>query len=344
MTTGIVSRRRFITTAAAGSALAAPAIATAQPKIRWRCQSMWSAAETSYKAFEDFCKRVGVATGGRLEIQPFPSGAVVGAFETLDAVSAGVLDAQSTAPVYWSGKDAGFSVIGDLNFAYQHPWQAEAWYYHRGGLDMLREAYARYNVYPVGVSWWGLEALVSKKPLQGTDDLKGLKVRTPQGMFAEILTKFGASIVVVPGGEVYSSLDKGVVDAADWGTESMNFRMGFFEVAKTSIRIGHSMPVQEFAVNTAKWNALPADLKGIVASCVREWTWDQVQRIAVEDTRAVSDIRSKGGTAGTWSDAEIEKMRKLAQATWADWSKKTPLAKKAYDSQIAWLKALGILA
>lgn len=341
--TAKVSRRGFIATAAV-STLGVPAIATAQAKIRWRAQSMWSASETTYKAFEDFCKRVGVATGGRLEIQPFSAGAVVGVFETLDAVSAGVLDAQSTAPVYWAGKDAGFSVIGDLNFAYQHPWQAEAWYYHRGGLDMLREAYARYNIYPVGVSWWGQEALVSKKPLKSAEDFKGLKVRTPQGMFAEIISKLGSSVIVVPGGEVYSALDKGVVDAADWGTESMNFRMGFFEVAKTSIRIGHSMPSQEFAVNKAKWDALPADLKAIVSGCVREWTWDQIQRIAVEDTRAMADIRSKNATAGTLPDAEIAKMRTLAQKTWEDWSKKTPLAKKAYDSQIEWLKALGILA
>ena len=338
------SRRGFITAAAAGSALAFPMVATAQPKTRWRAQTMWSAAETTHKAFEDFCKRVAAATGGRLEIQPFAAGSVIGAFETLDAVGAGVLDAQSTAPVYWSGKDAGFSVIGDLNFAYQHPWQAEAWYYHRGGLEMLREAYAKYNVYPVGVSWWGQEALVSKKPIRTTDDFKGVKVRTPQGMFAEIMTKYGASVVVVPGGEVYSALDKGVVDVADWATESMNFRMGFFEVAKTSIRIGHSMPVQEFAVNAAKWKALPDDLKGIVSSCVREWTWDQIQRVAVEDTQAVANIRGKGGTAGTMPDGEIVKMRTLAQKTWDEWSRKTPLAKKAYDSQTEWLKSLGLLA
>ena len=341
---GSISRRNFIASAAAASAIGAPAIALSQPKIRWRAQSMWSASETTYKAFEDFCKRVGAATGGRLEIQPFSAGAVVGVFETLDAVSAGVLDAQSTAPVYWSGKDAGFSVIGDLNFAYRHPWQAEAWYYHRGGLDMLREAYARYNVYPVGVSWWGQEALVSKKPLKTTEDFKGLKVRTPQGMFAEIISKLGASIIVVPGGEVYSALDKGVVDAADWATESMNHRMGFFEVAKTSIRIGHSMPSQEFAVNKAKWDALPADLKATVSTCVREWCWDQIQRIAVEDTDALAQIRSKGAATGTLADAEIGKMRALAEKTWEEWSKKSPLAKKAYDSQIAWLKALGVLA
>ena len=338
------SRRRFIAAAATGTALAVPMIATAQTKFRWRAQTMWSAAETTHKAFEDFCKRVGVATGGRLEIQPFAAGSVVGVFESLDAVSAGVLDAQSTAPVYWAGKDAGFSVIGDLNFAYQHPWQVEAWYYHRGGLDMLREAYAKYNVYPVGVSWWGLEALVSKKPVRSTDDFKGVKIRTPQGMFAEIMTKYGASVVVVPGGEVYSALDKGVVDMADWATESMNFRMGFFEVAKTSVRIGHSMPVQEFAVNVDKWKALPDDLKAIVSSCVREWTWDQIQRIAVEDTQAVANIRGKGGTAGAMPDAEIAKMRALAEKTWEEWSKKTPLAKKAYDSQLAWVKALGLVA
>ena len=137
-------------------------------------------------------------------------------FESLEAVSGGVLDGQSTAPVYWSGKDAGFFVIGDPNFARQHPWQAEAWYYHRGRLDLLREAYARYNLYPVGVSWRGQEALVSKKPLKSTDDLKGLKARTPQGMFAVIISTLGASVVVVSGGEVCSALDKGVVDASDW--------------------------------------------------------------------------------------------------------------------------------
>ena len=150
-----LSRRTFIASTAAGASLAAPAVVKAQTRIRWRCQSMWSAAETTYKAFESLCKRIGEATAGRIEVQPFPAGAVVGVFETLDAVGAGVLDAHSSAPVYWTGKDAGFAVLGDLNFAYTHPWQAEAWFYHRGGLDMMREAYARFGVFPVGVSWWG---------------------------------------------------------------------------------------------------------------------------------------------------------------------------------------------
>ena len=81
------------------------------------------------------------------------------------------------------------------------------------------------------------------------DDFKGVKFRSPQGMTAEILTKLGASIVVLPGGEVFSALDKGVVDAADWGTISMNERMGFHAIAKNPTKVFHSMPVQEFSVN-----------------------------------------------------------------------------------------------
>lgn len=209
---------------------------------------------------------------------------------------------------------------------------------------MLREAYAKYNVYPVGVSWWGVESIVSKKPIMTLDDFKGVKFRSPQGMTAEILTKLGASIVVLPGGEVFSALDKGVVDAADWATISMNERMGFHAIAKYPTKVFHSMPVQEFSVNAAAWKALPDDIKAIVQSSTREWTWDQVQRVAVDDVRVLKDLSGKGVKHVIWDDAQMAKMRELAHKTWEDWSKKTPLAKQAYDSQLAWLKDLGISA
>lgn len=343
------NRRRFIAVgglAVAGGAatLGAPMVARAQQPIRWRAQSMWSAAELTYKAFQDFCERVKAATNGRLVIEPFAAGAVTGVFETLDAVSAGVLQAHSSWSGYFSGKDAGLAVLSDFVFGYQYPAQAEQWFYYKGGLDMLRQAYAKYNVYPVGVSWWGVESIVAKKPIKTMDDFKGVKIRSPQGMTAEILTKLGASIVVLPGGEVFSALDKGVVDAADWATISMNHRMGFHDVAKYPTKLFHSMPVQEFAVNVAAWKALPDDIKAIVTSCTREWTTDQVQRVAVDDLRVAKELKEKGVTEYVWGDAEMQKLRALAQKTWEDWSKKTPLAKQAYDSQLAWLKELGLVA
>jgi len=342
-----MNRRRFLRTSAVAGTVAlagAPALVRAQQATTWRCQSMWSAAELSYKCFEDFCERVKQDSNGRLVIQPFAAGAVTGVFESLDAVTAGVLQAHSSWPGYWTGKDAGLAVISDFVFGYQHPWQAEAWFYHRGGLQMLRTAYAKYNVYPVGVSWWGVESVVSKKPLTKMEDFKGVKFRSPQGMTAEILTKLGASIVVLPGGEVYSALDKGVVDAADWATLSMNQRMGFHEVAKYPTKLFHSMPVQEFSVNMDAWKKLPDDLKALLATATREWTWDQIQRIAVDDARVAKELAAKGVVAATWPDAEQAKIRALAEKTWDEWSKKTPLAKQAYDSQLAWLKDLKVIA
>jgi TRAP-type mannitol/chloroaromatic compound transport system substrate-binding protein len=163
-------------------------------------------------------------------------------------------------------------------------------------------------------------------------------------MTAEILTKLGASIVVLPGGEVFSALDKGVVDAADWGSVSMNERMGFHGVAKNPTKIFHSMPVQEFSVNLAAWKALPDEIKAIVQSTTREWTWDQVQRVAVDDVRVTKELAGKGIKYVVWDDTQMAKMRELAVKTWEDWSKKTPLAKQAYDSQLAWLKDLGVVA
>ncbi|HEY3074085.1 MAG TPA: TRAP transporter substrate-binding protein [Burkholderiales bacterium] len=338
------SRRTFLKAAAGGALAGAPAIVRAQEVTTWRAQTLWSAAELTHKCFEDFCERVKNASKGRLVIQPFAAGSVTGAFETLDAVTAGVLQAQASWPGYWTGKDAGLAVISDFVFGYQHPWQSEAWFYHRGGLQMLRQAYAKYNAYVVGLSYWGVESIVSKKPINRMEDFKGVKFRSPQGMTAEILTKLGASIVVLPGGEVYSALDKGVVDAADWATVSMNQRMGFHDIAKYPTKLFHSMPIQEFTVNMDAWKKLPDDLKALLHTAVREWTWDQVQRIAVDDVRVTRELAAKGIKLAQWPEPEMVKIRALAQKTWEEWSKKTPLARQAYDSQLAWLKELGVLA
>ncbi|MEO5881363.1 MAG: hypothetical protein ABIQ06_03030, partial [Caldimonas sp.] len=192
-----MERRKFIQASVAG-AIAAPAVVKAQQAAKWKMQSMWSSAELTYKVFQDLCTHINQLCAGKLEITPFAAGAVTGAFETLDAVSAGVLQGHSSWPGYFSGKDPGLAVISDFVFGYQNPWQAEAWFTQKGGLEMLREAYAKYNVYPVGVTWWGVESIVAKKPIKSMADFKGVKFRSPQGMTAEILTKLGASIVVLP--------------------------------------------------------------------------------------------------------------------------------------------------
>jgi TRAP-type mannitol/chloroaromatic compound transport system substrate-binding protein len=330
-------------------ALAIIAVFTANPvfaqkTIKWKAQALWSAAELSYKTFVDFCKRVKVLTNGRLEITPYSAGTIVPTFECLDAVTNNVMQAMHQWPGYFSGKEPAFAAISDLIAGYSHPWQKDAWMYYKGGWEMLNEMYRPYNAYTVGWMFWGVESLISTKPIRKMEDFRGLKMRVPHGMTALLMQKLGASVVVLPGGEVYSALDKGVIDASDWATPSMNQRMGFFEVAKYYIYPGfHSMPLGGFTVNINEWNKLPDDIKQILKTACREWCWDSIERIAIDDIRANAEMKGKGVTAITWSDEDLARVRLVAQEIWDEFSKKSPMTKKVIDSQKAWLRELGLI-
>ncbi len=323
--------------------LMTPALAAEKP-IKWKAQALWSAAELSYKTFVDFCQRVKVLTNGRLEIKPYAAGAIVPTFDGLDALQNNVLQALHTWPGYFAGKEPGFAAISDLVAAYTHPWQKDAWLYYKGGWEMLNELYKPYNAYTVGWMFWGIESMVSTEPIRRMEDFKGLKMRVPHGMTAMLFQKLGASVVVLPGGEVYSALDKGVINTSDWATPSMNQRMGFFQVAKYYNYPGfHSMPIGDFTVNINEWNKLPDDIKQILKTATREWCWDSVERIAIDDIRAVDEMQKKGIIALRWSDEDLSRVRAVAMEIWDEYAKKSPMAKKIIDSQKAWLRELNLL-
>src|SRR5205085_12357820 len=120
-----MERRKFIQASVAG-AVAAPAVVRAQAGAKWKMQSMWSSAELTYKTFEDLCTHINKLCAGKLELTPFAAGAVTGVFETLDAVSAGVLQGHASWPGQLAGQDPGPAVISDLVFGFLNPWQADA--------------------------------------------------------------------------------------------------------------------------------------------------------------------------------------------------------------------------
>ncbi len=342
-------RRRFLQAVAASSTAAAfagmPAIVLGQATTRWRVQTLWGSGEETFKFFQEFCEKVKANTQGRLEIQPFAAGAVVGAFETLDAVSNNVLQGQSTYPGYWAGKEPALAVIGDFAFGYRSPDQQQRWLDEKGGMQMLRQAYSKYNAYTVGCTWWGVESLTSKRAIRRPEDFKGVKHRGAQGIAAETIAKMGASIVVIPGGEAYSALEKGVVDCVDWSTISVNAKMGFFEIAKFATYPGfHSMPIQDFTVNAAAWKALPDADKAILEKTFREFSDSQVSRIAENDKRVAAEVKTKGVELVAWSDADLTRARQLAQVVADEWAAKGPLAKQAVDSQRAFLREIKLLA
>ena len=169
-------------------------------------------------------------------------------------------------------------------------------------------------------------------------------MRVPEGLGAEVWRRAGAGVVTLPGSEVYTALERGVIEAADWGTLGMNQDLGYHKIAGFPLYPGfHSMPSAEIAVAMPKWNALPKDLQLMLEVATRDFARDMIQRVAVEDYKAAEAAKSQGVELVNWSTEERKKFRKLAEAAWADWAKKSPMAKRVYDSQMAFLKKLALI-
>lgn len=348
MTDTIRTTRRKLLTGAATAGAAAAIAAVPRPARAdtrtWKMQSLWQAGAINQKIFDAFATRVGAVTGGRIEITPLPVGSIVAYNETLDAVANGIIEGQHGGTTYFAGRDAAFALIGDLNGGFETPWQMQMWYEYGGGLEVTRELYAEFGLYFVGPVWWGVESIPSKNPLNGIDDLKGVKIRAPEGIGAQIFQEIGANVVTLAGSEVYTALERGVIDATDWGTVSMNADLGYQKIAKYALYPGvHSMPAADVAVNLDEWNSLPDDLKAAVEMATRDFARDMVERIALLDLQAAKSLREQGITLINWSPEERKKFRQVAQGVWAEWADKSALAKKAYDSEVAFLQKLGLL-
>lgn len=338
--------RRNILAAGAGLAatagLAAPALA--QKTHRWRIQTLWQAGTVNQQAFERFCDNVKAMTDGRVQITPLAAGAAVGTLETLDAVSRGLLDGHHPATVYWTGRNPAFGVLGDLNGAYDATYQAQDYFENYGGLDLLKEAYKPFKIYPIGVAWWGIESIPVNRPVRSPEDLKGLKMRLPQGMSADIFAKFGVVAVNLPGTEVFSGLDRGVIEAADWGTLGMNAEIGLHEKAKYALFPGfHSMPTGDVSVNQDRWDALSPDLKAILTTAVRDFNRDMVQSVAKQDAATAVALAEKKVELISWSPESRRKFRDVASQVWEEYGKKNDLCRKAVDGQVGYLKSRGLM-
>jgi TRAP-type mannitol/chloroaromatic compound transport system substrate-binding protein len=235
-------------------------------------------------------------------------------------------------------------LIGDLNGGFETPYQAQMWFEYGGGLELARDIYKRFNIQYVGPVWWGVESVPAKRPLNTLADFKGVKMRVPEGLGADIWRRAGVGVVTLPGSEVFTSLERGVIEATDWGTLGMNHDLGYHKIARYPLHPGfHSMPSAEIAINMQKWNALSPDLKVLVEMAVRDFAREMVQRIAMEDMKAAETAKVQGVTLVEWSPEERRKFREISRQAWADWAKKSPAAQQVYDSQVAFLKRLQLI-
>ena len=171
-------------------------------------------------------------TEGQLLIECLPAGAIVGTFEMFDAVKAGVFDAYHSFDVYWVGKVPVCTFLSSYPFGMDRPDQWDTWYQVLGGKEIAREAYGKHNMMYLGPIQHDDNLIHSKVPIRSFEDFKGKKIRYPGGIIADIYRAAGVSTVLLPGGEVYPALEKGVIDASDFVGWAVNYNLGFAEIAK----------------------------------------------------------------------------------------------------------------
>ena len=308
----------------------------------WKLQTFWGGSSIPQTVIEEFASDLKMATNGELNITVLPNKAIVPHNQSLQAVGSGILEMHKNTPCYSAGIDSAFGMLCEVNAAYANSYQFLTWYYKAGGLELARELYAKHNLYFVGPVPWGTESIPSQNPISSVSEFKGVKIRMPEGPSSDLFRAIGAAPVTVPGSEVYTSLEKGVISATDWGTLSINDATGLHDVASYAIYPGiHSVPVGDVSVNLDKWNALPDHLKEAIELGVRKLGMDMVQTFEALDAEVAAQAEEKGITLVNWSDEERAKLRAAAVDIWAKTGAGSEMATRIYESHMAWLRALG---
>ncbi|GGO82790.1 lactate-binding periplasmic protein [Marinobacterium nitratireducens] len=305
----------------------------------WTFQTSENTGEPQFeikKAWADNIKRM---SGGRIEIEILPVNAVVQANQTLDAVSSGILQGHLTDPSYFSGRDPAFGMLGNLVGAWGDPLEFLDYMKYSGGEEIYNELVEPYGVHLIGAAATGLEAFVSTKPIRTVADLKGLKLRAPEGMVYNIFQKAGATPVNLPGSEVYTALEKGVIDAADYTVFATNYDQGLYSFAKYPNYPGfHSLPMVSVSLNKEIWDGLPADLQAILETATDDMAYEMVAKLKARDIVAAKKARADGDiTIIDMAPEERAKFRNIAKEEWKVWAGKSELNQKIYDSVVAYL-------
>jgi TRAP-type mannitol/chloroaromatic compound transport system substrate-binding protein len=341
-------RRRFLkkaaTGAAAAGAMAAPAVSVAQT-TSLRFQSTWPAKDIFHEYANDFAKKVNDMAGGKLKIEVLPSGAVVGAFQALEAVNKGTLDGAHGVVAYHYGKNTALALWGSGPAFGMDPNMVLAWHYYGGGKALLDEIYKSINMDVVSflygpqpcqpLGWF-------KKPVARAEDMKGLKFRTV-GLSVDIFNAMGLSVNPLPGGEIVPALDRGLIDAAEFNNATSDRILGFPDVAKNCMLQSFHQSGEQFEIlfNKGKYDALAPELKAIIDYAVQASSADMSWKAIERNSKDYEELKKSGvkfyKTPDAILRAQLDAWDKIIDAK----GKENALFKKVLDSQRAFAQRAG---
>lgn len=339
------SRRNMIKGAAvAAGAMSVPMVATAQTTTL-RFQSTWPAKDIFHEYANDFAKKVNDMASGRLKIEVLPSGAVVPAFQLLEAVSKGTLDGGHGVIAYWYGKNSALALWGSGPAFGMDPNMVLAWHNYGGGKELVEEIYKSLNMdvqtflygpmptQPLG--WF-------KKPVAKVEDMKGLKFRTV-GLAVDVFTELGTAVNPLPGGEIVPALDRGLIDAAEFNNASSDRVLGFPDVTKNCMLQSFHQSGEQFEIlfNGPKYRALPQELRSIIDYAVQaasaDMSWKAIQR----NSQDYIELKKQGVKFYKTPDSILRAQLAAWDKTIAKKAAENPMFKKVLDSQKAFAERAG---
>lgn len=336
-----VSRRSFLKGAAvaAGAAtLGFPTIVKAQGPINMRWQSTWPTKDIFHEFALDFAKKVNDMTGGDLKIEVLPAGAVVPAFNLLDAVSKGTLDGGHGVLVYHYGKQNALALWGSSPAFGMDADMLLSWHKYGGGKELLAKVYASIGAnvvsFPYGPMWtqplgW------FKKPITKPDDFKGLKFRTV-GISIDLFKGLGAAVNALPGGEIVPALDRGLLDGAEFNNASSDRLLGFPDVSKVYMLQSYHQSAEQFEItfNKTKFDGLPAKMKMIIEHAVEAASADLVWKSIDRYSQDYIELQTKDKVKMYKTPSSVlQKQLDIFDKVIEEYSAKNPLFKEVLESQ-----------
>jgi TRAP-type mannitol/chloroaromatic compound transport system substrate-binding protein len=333
-----MSRRDFLKKAGVGLAagtVAAPAIAqtASLPTVSWRLASSFpKSLDTIFGAADAIAKRVSAATGGRFTIRTFGAGEIVPPLSVHNAVQNGTIECAHTAPYYFFGTDPTFAFACAIPFGLNAR-QQNAWMYHGGGMELMREFYKEYNIiqFPAGNTGAQMGGWF-RKPIKSLADMKGLKMRIG-GTAGFVMEKLGVVPQQIPGGEIYPSLEKGTIDAAEWVGPYDDEKLGFYKVAKFYHYPGwwEGGPELDLFVNIKAWEALPPEYKAILEAACYEANVDMMAKYDAVNPAALKRLVANGVQLVAFPPDVMAACYKAVNETYEEIANKNAKFKKVFE-------------
>lgn len=319
---------------AAGTAVSAPMV-QAKKSFQWKMVTSWPKNFPGLGTGANFlAKTIAELSDGRIQIKVYGAGELVPAFEVFDAVSRGTAQMGHGAAYYWKGKIEAAQFFAAVPFGLTAQ-EMNSWLYHGGGLELWQEAYEPFDLIPTAAGNSGVQmAGWFNKAIDSVSDLKGLKMRIP-GLGGEVLRRAGGTPVSLPGGEIFTALKTGAIDATEWVGPYNDLAFGFYKAAKYYYYPGWHEPgtTIECFINKTAFNSLPTELQSIVKIACRVANQDMLADMTARNNAALQTLVDKHKVeVRALPDPVLSKLKQLSEQVVAEIAEKDNFSKRVYSS------------